>query len=50
MYIDKHLSWDVHIHHLSKKLSRANGIISKLRHNAPKEVCLNEKGVWKAKN
>ena len=35
MYIDKHLCWDTHIFHLSKKLSRANGILSKLRHNAP---------------
>ena len=41
MYIDKHLCWDTHIFHLSKKLSRANGILSKLRHNAPRSVCLN---------
>ena len=40
MYIDKHLCWDTHIFHLSKKLSRANGILSKLRHNAPRKVCL----------
>ena len=40
IHIDKHLSWDTHIHHLSKKLSRANGIISKLRHFAPRSVCL----------
>ena len=40
MYIDKHLSWNFHIIQLSKKLSRANGIISKLRHYAPTEVCL----------
>ena len=40
MYIDKHLSWNFHILQLSKKLSRANGILSKLRHNAPIEVCL----------
>ena len=40
MYLDKHLSWDLHIQNLSKKLSRANGIISKLRHNAPRKVCL----------
>ena len=40
MYIDKHLSWDTHIFHLSQKLSRANGILSKLRHNSPREVSL----------
>ena len=40
MYIDKHRSWNFHILQLSKKLSRANGILSKLRHNAPIEVCL----------
>ena len=40
MYFDKHLSWDYHIQQLSKKLSRANGIISKLRHNAPIQTCL----------
>ena len=40
MYIDKYLNWNFHIQHLSKKLSRANGILSKLRHNAPIETCL----------
>ena len=40
MYIDKYLSWDVHIQELSKKLSRANGILSKLRYNAPLSTCL----------
>ena len=40
MYIDKYLSWNFHIHHLGKKLSRAKGIISRLRHNAPLNVCL----------
>ena len=40
LYIDKYLSWNYHILQLSKKLSRANGIISKLRHHAPLEVCL----------
>ena len=40
MYIDKYLSWDYHIQQLSKKLSRANGILSKLRHNAPIVTCL----------
>lgn len=41
IHIDKNLSWDVHIQQLTKKLSRANGIISKLRHFAPQNVCLN---------
>ena len=40
MFIDKHLNWNQHIHELSKKLSQANGIISKLRYNAPFEVCI----------
>ena len=40
MYIDKNLSWNFHINELSKKLSRANGILSKLRYNAPLETCL----------
>lgn len=40
MFLDKHLSWDVRINQLCTKLSRANGILSKLRHNAPLEVCL----------
>ena len=35
MYIDKHLTWDHHISELSKKLSKANGILSKIRYNAP---------------
>ena len=29
-----------HVLQLCKKLSRANGILSKLRHNAPRNVCL----------
>ena len=41
MYLDNHLSWDFHIHKLSNSLSRATGILSKLRHNAPRTVCLN---------
>ena len=40
MFIDKYLSWDYHIQQLSKKLSRANGILSKLRYNAPISTCL----------
>ena len=33
--IDKYLSWNFHIQQLNKKPSRANGILSKLRHNVP---------------
>ena len=40
MYIDKHLSWNFHIFQLSKKLSRAHCILSKLRHYAPTKLCL----------
>ena len=40
MYIDKHLSWNFHIFQFSKNLSRPNGILSKLRHSVPLEVCL----------
>ena len=40
MYIDKYLTWNVHIREFGKKLSRANGSLSKLRHNAPLEICL----------
>ena len=40
LYIDKHLSWNFHVMQLSKKLSRANGILSKLRYYAPMKVCL----------
>ena len=40
MCLDKHLSWEYHINKLSKKLSRANGILAKLRHNAPINTCL----------
>ena len=40
MFIDKHLTWNYHILQLSKKLSRANGILSKLRHFSPIEICL----------
>ena len=40
MYIDNHLPWDLKIGQLSKTLSRANGIPSKLRYNATISVCL----------
>ena len=40
MFIDNYLSWNYHILQLSKKLSRANGILSKLRNYASIEICL----------
>ena len=40
IFIDKHLNWNVQIVHLSNKLSQVNGILSKLRHNAPIDICL----------
>ena len=40
MYIDKYLDWTPHVRELSKKLSRANGILSKLRYNMTQEVCI----------
>ena len=39
MYIDGVINWNTHINELCKKLSRANGIISKLRYNAPLDIC-----------
>ena len=36
IYIDENLSWDIHIQKLSNKLSRANGLLSKLHHYIPK--------------
>ena len=40
MYLDSYLSWEYHIHELSKRLSRANGILSKLRYDASFNICL----------
>ena len=40
VYLDNNLSWDNHIYELSKKLSRVNGILSKLRHYVPKLTML----------
>ena len=40
VYLDDNLSWDIHIRELSNKLSRANGIMSKLRHYVPKTTML----------
>ena len=36
-YIDENLSWGIHVNELSKKLSRANGVLAKLRYFAPKK-------------
>ena len=41
VYIDCHLDWTFHTNILSTKLSRAVGILSKVRHYVPKEVLHN---------
>ena len=38
LYIDRHLGWDNHTKHLSNRLSRANGVIFKLRQFCSKEL------------
>ena len=40
MFIDKYLNWNHHVHNLSIQLSRANGILSKLRYNASLDILL----------
>ena len=40
VHLDKYLSWDLQTNQLSKKLSRANGILSKLRHFVPKKILI----------
>ena len=40
LHLDQNLSWDVQTNQLSKKLSKANGILAKLRHFAPKETLI----------
>ena len=46
MVLDQHLSWDAHIMHLSRKLSKINGMLCKLRSNAPKDVFLYGCNLW----
>ena len=41
LYIDCHLDWSFHTNILSTKLSRAVGILSKVRYYVPKDVLLN---------
>ena len=38
--MDKHLTWKEHIHYLNIKLTRALGIISKLRYNVPQHLLI----------
>ena len=40
VYIDENLSWSAHINELSQKLSRANGILAKLRYFALKKTLI----------
>ena len=38
LFLDNNLSWDFHVNQLSKKLSRANGILAKIRHFLPTKI------------
>ena len=38
VHIDQRLKWNDHINHVSMKVSRANGILSRLKHFIPKHV------------
>ena len=40
IHIDHNLTWDYHIIEMNAKLSRSNGILSKLRHNVPKQTLI----------
>ena len=40
IFIDENLSWSTHINKLSKKISRANGILAKLRYFATKKILI----------
>ena len=40
MFVDEHLSWEFHINQLSTKLSRGNGILSKLRYYIPQNTLI----------
>ena len=40
LFLDKNLSWDFHVNQLSKKLSRANGILAKIRHFLPTKILI----------
>ena len=40
IHIDHNLSGDCHINEMNAKLSRTNGILSKLRHYVPKKTML----------
>ena len=40
IHIDYNLSWDYHSKEMNAKLSRSNGILSKLRHYVPKQTLI----------
>ena len=40
LYLDKNLSFDYHINQLSKKLSKSNGILAKLRHYTSRQTLI----------
>ena len=39
--IDKHLNWKAHIKHLSKKIKRSIGVLSKIRHYIDSKILTN---------
>ena len=39
--IDKNLTWQNHINHVTTKVAKSIGILSKIRHFAPKKVLIN---------
>ena len=41
VHLDEHLNWKSHVTVTSKKLQRANGVLSKLRHFMPQQSVLN---------
>ena len=41
LYLDYKLTWEFHRKQISNKLSRANGVLFKLRNFCPKEVLIN---------
>ena len=38
LFLDEYLAWNFHFDHLSTKLRRSNGILSKLRHFVPQTI------------
>jgi len=47
LLIDSHLSWKYHILHISKKIKRCIGILSKIRHSVTNQVLIQMNKGWK---